>query len=50
MKERFNVLQSTLEYLLRVQAQLVIAIVVIHNWIRIFDPQDEEITDEAMGV
>jgi hypothetical protein len=28
----------------------VIAIVVIHNWIRIFDPQDEEITDEAMGV
>jgi hypothetical protein len=40
MKKRFKILVIIPEYSLRTQAQLVLALISIHNFIRIFDPED----------
>jgi hypothetical protein len=40
LKKHFKVLVTTPEYSLKTQAQLVLALIVIHNFIRIFDPED----------
>jgi hypothetical protein len=43
MKRRFQVLQFPQEYPIKTQVQLVSALAVVHNFIRLFDPKDKEL-------
>jgi hypothetical protein len=45
MKKHFRVLLLPQEYPIEVQVQLVSALVVMHNFIRVFDPRDEELNE-----
>jgi hypothetical protein len=46
MKKRFRVLLLAQEYPIEAQVQLVSALVVVHNYIRIFDPRDKELNEK----
>jgi len=46
MKKRFQVLLLAQEYPIEAQVQLVSALVVVHNYIRIFDPRDKELNEK----
>jgi hypothetical protein len=43
MKRRFRALQVPQEYSIETQVQLVSALVVVHNFIWLFDPRDKEL-------
>lgn len=46
MKKRFRVLLLPQEYPIETQVQLVSALVVVHNFIRLFDPRDKELNEK----
>jgi DDE superfamily endonuclease len=43
MKRRFRVLLLAQEYSIETQVQLVSALTVVHNFIRLYDPRDKEL-------
>jgi hypothetical protein len=46
MKRRFRVLSLPQEYPIETQVQLVSALVVVHNFICLFDPRDKDINKD----
>ena len=48
MKKRFRVLLLPQEYPIVTQVQLVSALAVVHNFIRLFDPRDKELNDKQI--
>jgi len=46
VKKRFRILSLGPEYNLSIQAQIPAALCALHNFIRIHDPQEEELADE----
>jgi hypothetical protein len=46
MKKRFRVLLLPQPYPIETQVQLVSALTVVHNFIRLFDPKDKELNEK----
>jgi len=49
MKKRFKVLTIPQEYNLKTQAQLVCALAVVHNFMKLQDPDDPLFKDNTIG-
>jgi len=50
MKKRFKVLAIPQEYDLKTQAQLVCALAVVHNFMKLHDPDDPLFKDKNIGL
>jgi len=50
MKRRFKILTIPQEYDLRTQAQIMCALAVVHNFLKIHDPDDQLFKDKTLGL